>query len=1277
MAAKRISKKFLKVSGLIIGSFLVLLIAFHFWFVYHAEKIIQDLVASRSDGKIRLDVENFKFNWFSKKMELENAAFFTTDSATAGTSYRFSVPQIKLSVKAVYPLLFENKVLINKLSLQGPDIVVTRLRSSKDSTRSDKSSIPQEMGRIYKSIQDALKVLSVDKFEIENARFTLLNKIQPDQLPVTISRIDFHIDNLEVDTSQLTGREKIFFSDNVVFKSRDQAITFPDGRHKLSYRKFRINIEKKIVEIDSCTVSALPTDSASSDFSIFFDELVMTNIDFDTLYRAEVIKADSVYCVNPQFRLHVNLDKRNGGKRGPPKLDEIIRQLTGDLMLNFVVVNNASFDITTLRNGIPNSYSSEKNNFEMQGLRIDNDAERPLRVSKFALAIRNYENFLRDSVYKMQFDSVLFNDDKILLSDFTFRKVINGKTINSFKVPRFQMTGLSWDDLLFDQKLRARQATLFNPEILFTENTNKKERKKNRNIFEVLASINEVIMLEDLDIINGNIDLRLSGGVNLNLKQATLSVETRSLLESDRLASIRRSVNYLDFKKGELRINDLLLQLDNIRYAGVESRLIAGKAYISSGSGAIHGILKGVVMDEILINEYTGDVSIGNIYWSDADIKINNPLFGQNKNASAVSLNDIHGRNTKLQAMIKGKNISAFFDELGAIAFLSEPGEKPLIAGLNLRGKELKMTDSFSKMTISSFMVEDLDKSTVKNFEYNKTEGMDSLSISIPELSFIPNIQQAMAGEVRSDEIVIHKPVVNVFSHKAENKGHSIFSLPLSRVKKLIIRQPELNLSIQSGKSATWLQWNGKASEQNSIQLLDITAEDPVVRVGGMNFSINNFVFTGANGKKFDAGQGQVTARLSDLLFNSSPKNEPAWKATLNEFQGRDFIIDSIGRQSGRLVIQSLGLKDLIINSSDLLHPRQLIKANKTFILQQVTGEYTDVENRFQWFNAGYNKNSQLVSLDSFSYSPTPPKEVFVASRPYQTDYLQIKTGAIDIGPFDIDSYLVDTVIRVGRIRFNDVVLNDFRDRRPPFRGGIIKPLMVNRIKTIPVKIAADSLIFNNADITYAELNPKTNQTGIITFNNTTLKFFPVRNFNFSATDSLRIHANGYLMDSIWVRLRLKESYTDSLSGFLLTLRMKPAELRLLNPVLTPLASARLRSGRLDSLSMRVAGGEYMAYGEIKMNYHDLNIEILRNGTDRKKGFLTMLANSFIIRNKNEHRTASVFYIRNREKSPINYLIKILMSGVNSSIGAKSNRKVIRQYKKELRQRNLPPVDYD
>jgi hypothetical protein len=1218
LRARRIGKKFLKTAAWIVGSFVALLVAFHFWFVYHAEEILQDMVASRSNGKIHLRVDNFKFNWFSKKMVLENAVFYTTDSAKSGTAHRFAVRKINLKVKAVYPMVFENRIFIQTLSLKEPDIVVTRIHSlNKDTTsRKKEVSIPEEMGRIYNSIQDALSVLQVKKFEIEDASFTLINRMTPDELPLHITHIDFHIDNLIVDTSKFTGKEKILFSDNIVLKSRDQDILFPDGRHRLSYRKFRINIEKRIVEFDSCTIAAVRRDSASNEFSIYFDELVMTNIDFDTLYRSEVIKADSVYCMNPKILLNVNLDKRQASKRAPPKLDQLIRQLTGDMLLNFVVVNNASFDINTVRNGHPSSFSSKNNNFEIQGLSIDKELERPLRVKKFAMAIRNYENFLRDSTYEMQFDSVLFADDKIFLNDFTFRKLQGGKTISHFRVPRFQMTGLSWDDLLFEQKLTAQQATLYNPKILFTQTPPKQRSNRKKKLFEVLANLNDVVMLEDLNIINGDLDLRLYSGARMKLDRATIAIESRSLLGSSQLSGIRRSVNYIDFSKGFLQIDDITVQLDDIRYTGEKSRLNAGFASIRNKSNTLQATAKDVTMDEILIDEYTGDVSIGGVQWQEAIVKLDAlPRNNKNKEGAFISLTDIKGNNTKLNASLGDRRIAANFEKVEAVALLLKPGEAPMIGGLAVAGRDLSIADPRMRLNVSTFDIADRKNATLSDIFY-KTTSSDSIQISIPRLSLVPDIQSAIAGQINTGEMVISKPVFQIHltdNNKATTSG---LNLPLGKIAKLVMEQPEVLFTKKTPEGLVSLEWNGKANASNSIVLVDLNTTAQEVTAQQLVLNLHNFVYRGLENKRFDAGEGSIYAELNDIRFDEK-ESATGWRAHLETMEGKKFVIDSMGNNAGRMTIHSIFLKDLNMNSASFGQIRKMIAENKSFRLYQVSGEYADAANKFKWYNAGYDKSSKIAFLDSFSYSPTPPKEEYIASRAFQSDYLQVKTGAVTIGPFDIDSYLYDSVIRIGKVKIDDVDFNDFRDNRPPFRSGIIKPLMVDRIKSIPAKIAVDTLVFNNANITYAELNPKTNMTGIITFNNTSIRVFPFRNFNFNSTDSLRIHANGMLMDSIWVRLRLKQSYTDSLGGFLLTLRMKPVDMRVLNPVLRPLASAQLRSGNLDTLSMRVSGGEYLSFGEIDMYYHDLKVEVLKNGTTARRGLFSFIANAFIIKNKN------------------------------------------------------------
>ena len=60
----------------------------------------------------------------------------------------------------------------------------------------------------------------------------------------------------------------------------------------------------------------------------------------------------------------------------------------------------------------------------MQGLKIDQGAVKPVRVEKFVMAIRNYENFIKDSSYRIQFDSVKIEDDQITLSNFLFNTLL-------------------------------------------------------------------------------------------------------------------------------------------------------------------------------------------------------------------------------------------------------------------------------------------------------------------------------------------------------------------------------------------------------------------------------------------------------------------------------------------------------------------------------------------------------------------------------------------------------------------------------------------------------------------------------------------------------------------------------------------------------------------------------------------------------------------------------------------------------------------------------------
>ncbi len=167
-------------------------------------------------------------------------------------AYNFQVRQLQLTVRSVRSLIFDKQLLIDSILVQYPTITITRLQKSEERHM----SLPEEMGKIYESIEKALKVLEIRRFQIDNAQFTLLDKTDPALQPLTIARLHFHVDNFKVDTSVHKQRDKFLFADNVVLSSDHQSFMLPDGKHHIAYKNFNINIRKRLVELDSCTITA-------------------------------------------------------------------------------------------------------------------------------------------------------------------------------------------------------------------------------------------------------------------------------------------------------------------------------------------------------------------------------------------------------------------------------------------------------------------------------------------------------------------------------------------------------------------------------------------------------------------------------------------------------------------------------------------------------------------------------------------------------------------------------------------------------------------------------------------------------------------------------------------------------------------------------------------------------------------------------------------------------------------------------------------------------------
>ena len=145
-----------------------------------------------------------------------------------------------------------------------------------------------------------------------------------------------------------------------------------------------------------------------------------------------------------------------------------------------------------------------------------------------------------------------------------------------------------------------------------------------------------------------------------------------------------------------------------------------------------------------------------------------------------------------------------------------------------------------------------------------------------------------------------------------------------------------------------------------------------------------------------------------------------------------------------------------------------------------------------------------------------------------------------------------------------------------------------------------------------------------------------------------------------------------------MSVRASPMPLTALNSFLPQMASARINSGHLDTLRMRAIGREYLAHGYMQLFYRDLKIQYLKKGDELHKTFgtnlITFFANSLVLRQNNQKRTGRVYFERIRDRSFVNYWIKILLSGALTNAGVKENAGQDRKYKKKLKKLEVPEI---
>jgi hypothetical protein len=402
---------------------------------------------------------------------------------------------------------------------------------------------------------------------------------------------------------------------------------------------------------------------------------------------------------------------------------------------------------------------------------------------------------------------------------------------------------------------------------------------------------------------------------------------------------------------------------------------------------------------------------------------------------------------------------------------------------------------------------------------------------------------------------------------------------------------------------------------------------------------------------------------LKGSAFAFRPSDQQSkWSFKLDALNIRNVCMNTLKDKKIHQTIQlnSLNVEDLFISDTSFRETDEFIMKNKAFRLTNGNVQLKNENINLEVFNLSLSIASNSLNIDSIAFYPVSERDAFMQSKEFQTTHNQLYTGKIGLKGLDFSRLMQDTVVYAKKATLNDLKFIIYKDKRLPFKHGVEKPMLTNLLLNIKPKIKVDSVILKNGFIEYEEFNDRTRQFGKITLNKIKGVVADVKTFDPSINDSLKFNVYARFLDAADLRVKYKQSYTDSLSGFNLKLIVNSFDLTALNPILRPFASAELKSGNLDTIRMSVIGRKYVAYGVMRMYYDHLNAVILKKGDEESKTIVTksvsFLANR-IVQTKNKYGTGDVYAERDPEKGFVNYWVKIVIGGVFTNTGVRSNNK--------------------
>lgn len=1221
---------------------------------------LQEEVSKATDGFYHFSFENLSIGFFNGELSIKGVTLTPDSIAFEQWRRGDSLPNLYYKVK-LDEIHFKGINLtwrrdykdldFTLFELRHPDIQIVQpqLYSSQISPLDQKESSHSKT--IHEIMSPYIDVLTVSRINLKNATicYTVEDSISP--VTYTLSDADLNAFRFRLDKDSHSSGN-LLYCDNFDFVADKPQQLLHSDQLILNTRNIRLSTIDQLVKIEGVRLHPSDrfkehiTEKPGGYIDAVIESVLIKGIKFKREEALNYLEADSFdisstdikyHNVNTQEEQSDNREKKTETVKAPWSLYSVLSPIFQRISIAKIGIDKTKFEYNISQQGVTDTYTLDQFDFNANNFLVDSLSEKQLKfwyVDNFSISASKINGLIASNNSNINVDKLLLNtaDKHFSISNIQIKPISTTNPSNNYYIGFLKSIAI--DGLEYDTGVHADHLKIESPNLEYyqvvedikSKQSGKSEAKSPEDILSIFNPYAEYLSVNKIKLSNANIKLK-NALTKESYEIKKLNLYANNLLIDEKT---RRTQKYL-FTSDDIGLS--FQDFDNLLYEG-SYRLKIKQANISTLAGSLH------IEDVKLIPQKQNWKKNPDIYY-DIDLPLidikgfDNDSFFKENNIKIRSLNILNPKieATRLYKENKNKSKETSFDN--SVLF----GIENLIAdSVNISEIGVKYINNIEKDSLQTH----LDTLSLYAIKWHIKEefNIDKFILRSPKIDYITNAQKPIQEEEK--ELKRKDSFTEIFGNKI------IFGQILLSNGELNFRQHNTSLKIDIDKTdvtkLNWMKKDGKSdlafSSINIIKpLIDINEDyngktPPKNKKDSGTFNLYSAIAPYLNRlsiNKFNLAEAHINYNHT---INGKEQNQQSLNTT-------NLQIDALSVNSDSRKIE---LDDIRFDTKDLHFPI-------------MNGYYT-----IGIGDINVSKRNATISLSDIRMISAYPKTDFAYIHLTHMDWFDVVAGNVILSGVDYETYFSDNVLNAKQLIVKDVMLKNFKNKKiytPPK----LQPLIYTKLYNLPLQLRIDTSFVSNFSVIYEELAKKGNIPGKISFMNMNARIDGISNIASHPQQFMHLDAEGKFMGTGYFTAKWDMPISPDYDCFILNGHVYNFDLRDLNQIITPLAKAEIKDGRLKDLTFRTEASSTDAIVDMKFLYNDLSINILKGDDEESTNkFVTNIANALIRSNnpnkaKAKPRTSTSLYIdRDPYHSTFNYFWQILQPPLVESVGVSQKK---------------------